>query len=616
MVPRMVVTCPACGGTSHDAEFCDHCNADLLPPAGRWAPAQCPLTPDATVELSPEQRRALSRPEAALLLQAMDKSWRVHWLERPVWEECKKRVMERAGLAFGPLAPCRILEQDSGAWVFVEATAERSAPWQNPPSPEPLKELWRLAHFLDPLTDALEQLHAHGLVWATFDPRELEEIRPTGEANGRVEARRPSSPDWRLRITNLDLGAYHAGTCPERLPARPSFAAPELSGLGEHAIGPATDVFHLALFCYYWLAHLLPDGFAGAGLEAFGHSFPRLRTYAPDLPPSVAGVIHRSLALDPGQRPASPAAFREAFHEALRQAERRWASTVPVRWQIGSHTRTGRTKSALDKNNEDYLLVRRFDAPERALLAVADGISTCDVGSGALASLMTCIMLENRFGSACRRETFTGAIGETCLDIGQTLLDWAIEKGYRKQLENGLDLMGTTLIAGWLEDNSLTLANLGDSRAYLISGGEAEQLTVDGDLGSELLAEGTPPEQVRDLAALAKALRDCVGGCVTQEGDRLKIVEQTSRPDVTRWPLQPGDVVVLCSDGLVEEGAFLDPATMAEIVQFHPDLAADDLALRLAEAADALQRLPSPQEPEGYGDNITCIVVKVTEAAE
>src|SRR5262249_59618810 len=94
----------------------------------------------------------------------------------------------------------------------------------------------------------------------------------------------------------------------------------------------------------------------------------------------------------------------------------------------------------------------------------------------------------------------------------ELLLSWAMEKGYKDQLAEGRDLMGTTLTAGWLEGNRLALANLGDSRAYLLDASGIEQLTVDGDLGSALLAAGVPPEDVREVGPMAKALRDCIGG--------------------------------------------------------------------------------------------------------
>ena len=173
--------------------------------------------------------------------------------------------------------------------------------------------------------------------------------------------------------------------------------------------------------------------------------------------------------------------------------------------------------------------------------------------------------------------------------------------------------MGSTLTAAWLEENRLTIANLGDSRAYLIEGMRVEQLTVDGDLASDLLQHGMPPEQVRDLGLMTRALRRCIGGCELDAQGEPTIVAESSDPSLTDWRLLPGDVVVLCSDGLVEEGAFLEPELLVEIVRNHPDASAQELALLFSDAADSLQRVPSAQEPEGFGDNISCIVLRISD---
>src|SRR5207245_10667167 len=63
-----------------------------------------------------------------------------------------------------------------------------------------------------------------------------------------------------------------------------------------------SNVFHLALFAYYWLAGRLPEGFNGRGLEAFGFTLPPLRTFAPNLPPGIAQVLDQGLALEPARR--------------------------------------------------------------------------------------------------------------------------------------------------------------------------------------------------------------------------------------------------------------------------------------------------------------------------
>lgn len=586
----MAVECPACGQSSQDPEFCDHCNADLAPPAERLPPRVCPL-PGGPVELDDVQRRDLSRLENALVLQDGGMRRRVRWLHRR--EDLRHAVEGRLAQESWALPPGVLLPDGDAAWAIFEASAERYGPWETPLE-EPLDELTRLLTAVKPLVEALEELHRLGFVWLTFDPEELE-----------------CDQSGRLRFTNLDLGLFPQCQCPERITVRPGFVAPEIVRFKPSSIGPRTDVFHLAVFCWHWLARLLPDGLPGNGLDAFGYELPPLRIYQPQLPEGIEVVLRQGAAINPSERFTTPAGFFDALQEAVARAYQRRRATQPIRWEIGLHTRTGRTKAALNRTNEDQVLARTFSDPDRTLVAVADGISSCDIGSGALASLIVTMKLENAFTAESSAMSFPGTMHHLCRRGAQTLIEWAIEKGYRDQLVRGADLMGTTITAGWLEGRHLLLANLGDSRAYLIDGPLIEQLTVDGDLGNHLLKHGTPPEQLRELGTMSRALRECIGGCALDDEGQIVVQDDSCIPTITQWPLLPGDVIVLCSDGLVEEGAFLEPVTVAELVRASRELSAQELAERLADAADAMQRLPTFLEPEGFGDNISCVVIKI-----
>jgi serine/threonine protein phosphatase PrpC len=112
------------------------------------------------------------------------------------------------------------------------------------------------------------------------------------------------------------------------------------------------------------------------------------------------------------------------------------------------------------------------------------------------------------------------------------------------------------------------------------------------------------------MGVVARALRGCVGGCTLNSG-QVEVLPDSCRPSVQRWPVVPGDVVVLCTDGLIEEGYFLEPEGVADTIRSHRILPAAELARRLVDAANAMQRLPSATEPEGFGDNITCVVIKI-----
>jgi protein phosphatase len=541
------------------------------------------------------RRQRLCRPDQTVILRDQTSAWRVRWLSDH--QVPFAALDERLAAQSWALPQGRLVPEDGGAWLMFETTCERFRPWEQPLE-EPLDELARMLGALKPLADALEELHRHELIWLMFDPEEIEE-----------------EPGGRLRFANLDLGVFRFRHCPERITVRPAFAAPEVVRFKPELTGPRTDVFHLAMYCWYWLAGLLPDGFAGNGLDSFQFEIPSLRIYQPHLLEGVETVLRQGLALEAGERFTGPAGLLAALQEAAERAHRRRRATGGIRWEIGQHSRVGRTKDALNRANEDQIMMQPFADPPRALVAVADGISSCDVGSGALASMIAMMVVENAVGGDMRAEQFPTALCDVCRRGAQALIDWAIAKGYRDQLAQGADLMGTTLTAGWLEDRHLCLANLGDSRGYLIDGPLLEQLTVDGDLGTHLLRHGTPPEQLRELGLLSKALRECVGGC-TVDGDGHVIVQDDACiPTITHWPLLPGDIIVLCTDGLVEQGAFLEPETLGELVRAHRDVPAQELAERLADAADALQRLPTFLEPEGFGDNISCVVIKILDAA-
>ena len=592
----MALVCPRCGKLSADVNTCEHCRADLgnLP----YPPETCPV-PNGQLLLSEDERRSLNDPEAYLLLPGDPGSdepwWRVRWLQDGAADDWRPTAADRERVRIPGVPRIRKVEVAEGIWIFAP-TAARS-PWFATKVGSAMQRLERVLGAVAELGDLLENLHARGIFWMNFAPAELER-----------------DPADRLQIVNLDLRVFPTGQAPHQLAIDPAFAVPEVVYLKGAELGPRTDVHHLSVFAYYALAGKIPDGLAGDGMEAVDFRLPALRVFVPDLPEGVQTVLDRGMAPEPHHRFATPRQFVDHLRAAFDRAGRRRAFAGPVVWDIGSDCRAGRSKKALRRANEDHVVVRPFEKaePPHAFIAVADGITSCDIGSGAIASRIAGIVVENAIETIADAAEFRARIPEICLRSCWSLIGWAIEKGHRDQLRLGRDLMGTTLTAAWLEGNGITIANLGDSRAYLIEGMRVEQLTVDGDLASDLLQHGMPPEQVRELGLMTRALRRCIGGSELDAKGEPTIVSDSSEPTLTEWRLLPGDVVVLCSDGLVEEGAFLEPELLVEIVRNHPDASAQELALLFADAADSLQRVPSAQEPEGFGDNISCVVVRIS----
>jgi len=591
----MSTLCGICGQPSQDPEFCDHCNADLREDVQSLPPERCMIVPEG-IMLTLEQRRSLSFPEASVRIPWQGSFLRAHWIGANTWNDHAYAIEQRLAKQLPILSPGRIVNDTHGRWIIFDASNTSAVSWQQPRLPDPVLELTRLSAAVRSLANALEVLHRESLVWLNFDPHGLEDAGPDEHGTRR------------LRLTNMDLAIFPQQTMPERVRVHPHFTAPEIVQYVIQEIGPRTDVFHLAMFAYYWIAQQLPDGLSGGGLEQYQYDIPLLRVFAPDLPTGVMPVIQRGHALNPHERFATPTQFADALDQCIARIPSRRAGAF-LRWDTGGHTRTGRCKTELQRTNEDTIVVR--DDERSAFLVVADGVSTCDVGSGGLASMMTSIMLENAFADGCTHEAFPQLIAATTKRCSEALLDWAIAHHCRAELDAGKDLMGTTVTVAWLEGHEISIANLGDSRAYLITDDAVEQLTVDGDLASDLLTRGASPEEIKELGNMARALRECVGGCTKTPEGELTILPESCQPRVGRWPLVPGDVIVLCTDGLVEEGFFLEPEMVAQIVRANPDLSASDLALRLVEAADSLQRVPTILEPDGFGDNISCVVVKI-----
>lgn len=175
------------------------------------------------------------------------------------------------------------------------------------------------------------------------------------------------------------------------------------------------------------------------------------------------------------------------------------------------------------------------------------------------------------------------------------LLETAVAAANRRIRETGLenpDLegMGTTLSLLWGSEAELWIAHVGDSRIYRMRGGELEQLTEDHSMVGEMLRNKLlTPEQARK-----HPYRNIITRAVG--------VDAVLTADIYPVDVQPGDLFLICSDGLsnmIEDDALLEILTAAE----NTDAAADRL---LQTALD-----------NGGTDNVTlvlCLAEEVTGA--
>lgn len=145
--------------------------------------------------------------------------------------------------------------------------------------------------------------------------------------------------------------------------------------------------------------------------------------------------------------------------------------------------------------------------------------------------------------------------------------------------------MGTTLVVVLFHDDRLTIAHVGDSRAYRLRGGQLEQLTRDHTLLQELVDRGfyTPEEARQSLN------RNIV--------TRALGVEARVKVDLQEDVALPGDVYLLCSDGLND---MLDDETIR--------LTLEEFGANLDRAAE---RLVEQANEHGGADNISVVLVRV-----
>jgi PPM family protein phosphatase len=156
----------------------------------------------------------------------------------------------------------------------------------------------------------------------------------------------------------------------------------------------------------------------------------------------------------------------------------------------------------------------------------------------------------------------------------------------RAQSNSKLNGMGTTLVALVTEERRIQVLNIGDSRCYRLRAGNLEQITQDHSLVDEQVRLGRMSE--------AEAVRSPLRNVITRAlGTQSRVT-----PDIFDLDAEPGDLFLLCSDGLIREVS--DGGIEAILSN---ENALDDKCTELVNAANRA----------GGVDNITCLLVRVGE---
>ena len=183
-------------------------------------------------------------------------------------------------------------------------------------------------------------------------------------------------------------------------------------------------------------------------------------------------------------------------------------------------TNVGRVR----KNNEDTFAIR----PEMSLALVADGMG--GAACGEVASSMTAKAVGDYFD-------LTRGLPPAQLVEGS--IRFANDRVWQAaQIPNGCDGMGTTLVMAHWEHDQLWMANVGDSRGYILRRGALQQLSYDQNLANDLRESlNLTDEQIASYPQ-RNALTMAIG---TRADVQFRMCQGA---------LQDGDTILLCTDGL------------------------------------------------------------------
>lgn len=247
---------------------------------------------------------------------------------------------------------------------------------------------------------------------------------------------------------------------------------------------------------------------------------------------------------------------------------------APLRLEAAAATHVGRRSQNEDSHGVDL---------RHGLFLVADGMGGYEGGEVA-SSLAAGAMLDFIARDARDPEGTWPIRAHAGRSYGENLLAAAVRAAHLEIAahrartdfaDNPLSEMGSTVAAVLARGRDAVLAHVGDSRIYRLRGGALEQLTRDHSLQAEMAAAG-----------LSWPHRNVI--------TRALGIPSNHSPDVRRLPLEPGDVFLLCSDGLYE----VTPDAVLAAHLAEPDLSRAAQAL----VDEALRR--------GASDNVTVVLFR------
>jgi protein phosphatase len=250
--------------------------------------------------------------------------------------------------------------------------------------------------------------------------------------------------------------------------------------------------------------------------------------------------------------------------------------------QFAELTDTGRVR----EHNEDAI----GSNAEIGLMVLADGMggyNAGEVASGIAVQIVTELATE-----AANREDRADIDAHSGMMRQSIILRDAVYRANKiifqtAQSQTHCEGMGTTIVACMFCDNKVSIAHVGDSRAYRLRGGQLEQITLDHSLLQELVDRG--------FYSAEEAQRSTNKNYVT----RALGVEPTVEVEVHEHAVLPDDIYLLCSDGLPD---------MVEDEDIHLTIKTFNASLDVVS-----QQLVELANNQGGRDNVSVMMAQVLE---
>lgn len=237
--------------------------------------------------------------------------------------------------------------------------------------------------------------------------------------------------------------------------------------------------------------------------------------------------------------------------------------------KVQAVTDVGRERSI----NQDYIFYSLTEVGNLPnLFLVADGMGGHKAGD--MASKYTV-------------ETFVSLVKESTQKDPISIINNAVTKVNRMLLKKAAESidyegMGTTLVAATIYDHVLRVANVGDSRLYVL-GNDITQITRDHSLVEEMVTLGEINREQARNHAQKNIITRAIGGYDTVEAEMFSV------------DLKPKDRILMCSDGLSN---MVEDSEILKIVKMSPDI--DTAVASLVQLANE----------NGGKDNITVMIIE------